>query len=143
MAKTIAQLKELEELAVFLADLISKGDKALEDDKITWLEGVDGAWFLIPQVRDAFTGLKNIPDEIKNATLEDLNQLVGRIASRLSIRNAHNKDIALKALHMAIAAVDLINVINEKPQFTQGFGTAAALVLPSPININEADDAVL
>jgi hypothetical protein len=116
------KLKELKELAIFLANLVNFGDSAFADGKLSFLEIINGTISLSPQGAAAFNGIKNIPAELALASEQDLIDLQKAVAASLTIRDKRAELIAEKALTMALIAVDLVNVIQGRTPFLNGVG---------------------
>ena len=139
----MAKLKELGELSLLLAKVVSSLDEKLVDKKLSWLETISLTLELLPNVGTAFTGIKDIPAELAASTTQDLINLAAEVAANLDLRTERTEQIAIKAVNMAIYATDLILTIRNKPQMVRGFGTAGELVEQTPIKIGDEKDVIL
>lgn len=137
------KLKELGELAQFMAQIMTSIDAKLSDNKLSLTEGISLTLEILPTVSAAFAGIKNIPAELSTATIDDLNQLSASVATNLSFRNEKNEQIAIKAVNMAIYAADLIFTLRNKPTIVPGFGSAGLLVIQQPMSIDDEKDVIL
>lgn len=108
-------IKETGELQDFLATIINLADTTSADGKIDTFELISFVQ-VIPQVRPAIEGLKEIPKELGDLSEAERVALALRAAERLKLRNANTERLAEKGYALTLAFVEYYNEIRNSRQ---------------------------
>lgn len=103
-------IQQARELVGFLADLANVVDGALEDGRITYFE-ILGFMGLIPGVRVAFEGVREVPAELKDLNENERYVLVETLRLRLRLRNAVTDALAERAFNLVLHLAEFINEV--------------------------------
>lgn len=108
MAKSLSlDIQQTRELMSFLADLANLIDASLEDGRVTYFELL-GFMGLIPGIRPAIEGIKQVPAELADLSEEERFVLVETVRQRLRLRNPITTELAQKAINLALHFTEFI-----------------------------------
>ena len=106
--------KELTDLVDLLLGLVSVGLQAEQDGKIDF-QDLALLMQIVPLFAPAFDGVKEIPAELADLSLEEGEILVAHVMATLVISDVHAKAVIEKALKTAVAVYDLVKALQAAP----------------------------
>jgi len=107
-------IKETKELLGFIIKVVEAVDKSLEDGKIGFMDMSNLVTAMLA-ANGAFNDINKVPEEIKDLTKEESEELYAYATKELSLNSAKTEEIVEKALEIGMKIYHLIVLFKDEP----------------------------